>query len=38
MGETTKVEDSKTQAEIIEAIYFDGRKDKTRVMAEDPQG
>ena len=37
MGGATKVEDSKAKAEIIEAICFDGRKHKTKVMAKVPQ-
>ena len=32
------MEDNKAKNNIIEAIYFDGRKDKTRVMVEDSLG
>ena len=35
MGGATAVEDTKAKEEIIEAIYFDGRKDKTRALVED---
>ena len=38
MGGATAVEDTKAKEEIIEAIYFDGRKDKTRVMMEGSDG
>ena len=34
----TKTEDARAKEEIIEAIYYDGRKDKTRAMVPDPSG
>ena len=38
MGGATAVEDTKAKEEIIEAIFFDGRKDKTRVIMEGSRG